>query len=222
MKILGINASPRSSNSQTLKLVQSVLNGARDQGAETRLVDICKLKIEFCNACGICYKKGKCPKNDDFQDLYKKILDADGLVVGSPNYFRSITAQMKTMIDRMADAVHCQLLIGKYTVNVATSGGAGQYKQVTDYLYEIMLNFGSFITGSIGVSVRQGSKAFENAERRAFWLGEKLAEDIALKRNYTKQRQIIVRNKIYFQNLVRMHKGEWIHEYRYWNGTVPW
>jgi multimeric flavodoxin WrbA len=105
------------------------------------------LNIEFCNACGICYKKGKCVKKDDFQPLYKKMLDADGLVMGSPNYFRSITAQMKTMIDRMADAVHCQLLTGKYTVNVATSGGTGQYEQVTDYLNEIMLNFGSFITG---------------------------------------------------------------------------
>jgi hypothetical protein len=41
MKILGINASPRSSNSQTLKLVKAVLNGARSKGARTELVDIC-------------------------------------------------------------------------------------------------------------------------------------------------------------------------------------
>jgi multimeric flavodoxin WrbA len=221
MNILGINASPRSSNSQTLKLVKSVLNGSRSKGAETKLVDICRLKIEFCNACGICYKKGKCLKKDDFQDLYNRILDADGLVIGSPNYFQSITAQMKTMIDRMADAVHCQLLNGKYTVNVATSGGAGQYKQVTDYLNEIMLNFGSFITGSIGVSVRQGPRAFENAEGKAFQLGGKLAEDIVSKRNYRKQGGIIMGNRIYFQNLVRMHKDEWIHEYKYWSETVP-
>jgi multimeric flavodoxin WrbA len=66
MKILGINASPRSSNSQTLKLVRAVLNGARSKGARTELVDICKLNIEFCNACGICYKKGKRVKKDDF------------------------------------------------------------------------------------------------------------------------------------------------------------
>lgn len=217
MKILGINASPRSSNSQTLKLVRAVLNGARSKGARTELVDICKLNIEFCNACGICHKRGKCMKKDDFQALYKKIMDADGLVMGSPNYFRSITAQMKTVIDRMSDAVHCQLLIGKYTANVATSGGTGQYKQVTEYLNKIMLNFGSFITGSTGVSIRQGSKAFENAEKRAFQLGEDLTEDISLKKNYPKQSNIMKENMTYFQRLVKMHKDDWSHEYKYWN-----
>ena len=217
MKILGINASPRSSKSQTLKLVRAVLNGAKSKGARTELVDICKLKIEFCNACGTCHKKGKCVKNDDFQALYKKIMDADGLVIGSPNYFRSITAQMKTMIDRMSDAVHCQLLIGKYTVNVATSGGTGQYKQVTEYLNKIMLNFGSFITGSTGVSIRQGSKAFENSEKRAFQLGEDLTEDICIKRSYPKQLRIMKENKTYFQTLVKMRKDDWSHEYKYWN-----
>ena len=196
---------------------KAVLNGARSKGASTELVDICKLNIEFCNACGICHKKGKCLKKDDFQALYKKMLDADGLVMGSPNYFRSITAQMKTMIDRMADAIHCQLLTGKYTVNVATSGGTGQYKQVTDYLNEIVLSFGSFITGSIGVSIRQGPKAFENAERRAFRLGEDLIEDISVKRNYTKQRRIMKGNRMFFQNLVKMHKDDWTYEYKYWD-----
>jgi len=217
MKVLGISTSPKSSNSQTLRLVDAVLNGARSKGAETELVDLCKLHIEYCNACGVCYKKGKCVKKDDFQSLYKKILAADGLVMGSPNYFRSVTAQMKTMIDRMADAIHCQLLTGKYTVNVATSGGIGQYSQVVEYLNQIMLNFGSFIAGSTGVSVRQGSKAFERAERRAFKLGEDLTEDIKAKRIRTKQRRIIEENREYFQNLVKMHKNEWIHEYEYWN-----
>jgi multimeric flavodoxin WrbA len=216
MKILGINASPRGSNSQTLKLVEAVLNGARSKGARTELVNICKLNIEFCNACGICHKRGKCVKKDDFQALYTKIMNVDGLVMGSPNYCRSITAQMKTVIDRMANAIHCQLLIGKYTVNVATSGGTGQYKQVTEYLNEIMLNFGSFVTGSTGVSIRQGSKAFGNAEKRAFQLGKNLTEDISAKKNYPAQRKIMNENKTYFQNLVKMHKGDWSYEYDYW------
>ena len=217
MKILGINASPRSSNSQTLKLVKAVLNGARSKGARTELADICKLNIEFCTACGICHKKGKCVKKDDFQFLYEKVLTTDGLVMGSPNYCRSVTAQMKTIIDRMADAIHCQLLIGKYTVNVATSGGTGQYKQVTEYLNKVMLNFGSFVTGSTGVSIRQGPKAFENAEKRAFQLGENLTKDISLKKNYPNQRRIMKENRTYFQNLVKMHKDDWSHEFKYWN-----
>jgi len=221
MKVLCINASPKGSKSQTLRLVKAVLSGARAKGARVELVDLCTLKIEYCNACGACYKNGKCVKNDDFHTLYHKVLSADGLVMGSPNYFRSVTAQMKTMIDRMADAIHCQLMTGKYTVNVATSGGDGQYTQVIDYLNEIMRNFGSFITGSCGISVRQGSKAFENSEKRAFRLGEKLAEDIRAKRNYVKQKKRLRENREYFQALVKMHKDEWTHEYEYWK-RINW
>ena len=217
MKILGINASPRGSKSQTRKLVQAVLNGASSKGSTVELVDLCKLKMEYCNACGICYKTGKCIKKDDLQTLYKKILSADGLVMGSPNYFHSVTAQMKTLIDRMADAVHCQLLTGKYTVNIAASGGTDQYKQVIDYLNEIVLNFGSFITGSTGVSVRQGTKAFVSAETKAFRLGETLADNIRKKKNYVKQSKRFKDNRKYFQDLVKLNKNEWTHEYEYWD-----
>ena len=173
--------------------------------------------MEYCNACGICYKTGSCVKKDDLQILYKKILTADGLVMGSPNYFHSVTAQMKTLLDRMADAVHCQLLTGKYTVNIAAAGGAGNDKQVIDYLNEIMLNFGSFITGSAGISARQGIKASLNTEIKALRLGEKLVDDIRKKKNYIKQSQRMKQNRKYFQDLVKFNKNEWPHEYKYWD-----
>jgi multimeric flavodoxin WrbA len=221
MNIIGINASPRGSKSQTRKLVRAVLDGASSQGATVELVDLSRLKIEYCIACEICYEEGKCAKRDDFPNLYKKILSADGLVMGSPNYFHSVTAQMKTMIDRMADAVHCQLLTGKYTVNIATSGGSGHSNQVIDYLNEIMLNFGSFITGSAGVSASQGEKAWANAGTRAFILGETLADNIRKKKNYVKQSKIFRDNRKYFQNLVKRNKHVWIHEYDYWE-SLNW
>jgi multimeric flavodoxin WrbA len=216
MKILGINASPKGSKSQTLRLVQAALSGAESMGCEVELVDLCKLNIDYCNACGICHKKGKCYKKDDFQALYRKILAADGLVMGSPNYFLSVTAQMKTLIDRMAYAVHCQLFAGKYTVNVATSGGVGRDRQVTKYLDTLMLTFGSFITGSAGVSVRLGSEAMEAAERKSFRLGKKLAEDIRVRRVYAKQETIHRETGEYFRQLITMHRKEWVHEYEFW------
>ena len=217
MKILGINASPKGSKSQTLRLVHAVLNGARSRGCEVELVDLCTLNIEYCNACGICHRKGKCYKKDDFQALYRKILAADGLVMGSPNYFQSVTAQMKTLIDRMAYAVHCQLFAGKYTVNVATCGGVDRHRQVTQYLDKIMLTFGSFITGRTGVSVRLGSEAMEAAERKSVRLGKKLAEDIGTKRVYIKQKAIHEENSKYFRQLIHMNKDEWIHEHKFWS-----
>jgi len=137
--------------------------------------------------------------------------------MGSPNYFRSVTAQMKTLIDRMAYVVHCQLLTGKYTVTVATSGGVNNDREVTKYLNEIMLTFGSFVTGSTGTSIRLGSGAMETVERKAFRLGKKLAEDIRAKRVYIKQSRIHKENSKYFRQLVNRNKDEWVHEHEFWS-----
>ena len=215
MKILGINASPRGSNSQTLRLVEAVLNGAKSAGAEVELVDVCKLKIEYCNGCQVCFKKGVCIHEDDFQGLYDKMLAADGMVWGSPNYLHSVTAQMKTMIDRMADAIHCQLLTGKYCCSVATGGS--NCDQVTDYLSGLLLNFGSFVTGNVGAKMSEGPKAMEAAEKKAFELGKSLAGDISAKRDYIEQREMLEENREYFKRLVKMHQRDWEHEYEYWN-----
>lgn len=215
MKILGICASPRGSKSTTLRLVQALLNGAKEAGAEVELVDVCDLDIKFCNACQACFKTGVCVHKDDFQGLYDKILAANGLVWGAPNYFRSVTAQMKTLIDRMADAVHCQLLSGKYCASVATGGS--NYDQVTTYLDGLMITFGAFVTGSVGVVMSQGPAAMEEAERKAFLLGKSLAEDIRVKRDYTEQRLMQKEIREHFKELVKMNKDNWEHEYEYWN-----
>ena len=216
MKILGINGSPRGSKSQTLLLVKSVLDGAKSRGCEVELVDVCEMNIEYCNACQICYKTDKCIKKDDFQPLYEKMLAADGLVMGSPNYIRSATAQLKTLFDRMADTIHCQLFAGKYSVTVSTSGGIDQDKQLNEYLRNVMLSFGSFVTGSVGASMAAGPEALADAEKRAFQLGELLTEDIKGRKKYSDQEQILSENRKYFKTLVQMNKDEWIHEYEYW------
>lgn len=215
MRIIGISASPRGSKSQTLRLVQAAMDGAKSAGAQTELVDVCKLELEFCNACQVCFKTGTCSKKDDFQDLYDRMLSSDGMVWGSPNYFRSVTAQMKTLIDRMADAIHCQLFTGKYCCSVASAGHG--HEQVTDYLNGILINFGAFVTGSAGASMSDGPQAMDEAEKKAFQLGKSLAEDIKTKRDYISQREMQEENRQYFMNLVKRNKTEWEREYEYWN-----
>jgi len=215
LKILGICASPKGSKSATRRLVEAVLNGAKAAGAEVELVDVCDLKIEYCNACQVCFKTGSCVHEDDFQRLYEKILAADGMVWGSPNYFRSVTAQMKTLIDRMADAVHCQLLSGKYCCSVATGGS--NYEQVTTYLDGLMLHFGAFVTESVGAQMAMGPETLEAAEKKAFDLGKALAEDVSTKRDYIEQRKFHEEHRKYFMKLVKMHEKDWEHEYEYWS-----
>ena len=124
MKIIGINASPKGEKSQTRRLVMGVLDGARQAGADVTFVDVCSLDIHYCTACGTCYAKGECIHDDDFPALLEKMLDAEGVVIGSPNYINGVTAQLKTMLDRMADNVHCQSFAGKYGCSVCTAGGS--------------------------------------------------------------------------------------------------
>jgi hypothetical protein len=122
---------------------------------------------------------------------------------------------MKTLVDRMADAIHCQLMTGKYSCCIATGGS--NYEQVTEYLSGIILNFGSFVTGSVGAKMSEGPTAMEDAVKRAFELGKSLAGDISARRDYIEQREMLEENREYFKRLVKMHQKDWEHEYEYWN-----
>ena len=214
MKVLGIVASPRESKSQTLRLVKAVLEGAKAAGAETECVDLCKLKIQYCVACGVCYAKGRCIHKDDFDALFSKIMASEGLVWGSPNYFHGVSAQMKTLIDRMSDAVHCQRFTGKYGCAVAVAGGPN-YAETTQYINQILTGFGANAVGAVGgAAAIPGS--IDAAEAEARKLGRTLADAIREKRAYPEQDAAHHEMRARFKQLVTMNKDAWPHEYKHW------
>ena len=99
MKVLVVLGSPRK-NGNTETLVNSLIDGARAAGAAAELIRLADYRIQPCVACGGCEKTGRCVIEDDMQDLYDKIDRADRLVIASPIYFYSVTAQTKAFIDR--------------------------------------------------------------------------------------------------------------------------
>lgn len=215
MKVIGINASPKGEKSQTRRLVMGVLEGARQAGADITFVDVCGLEIKYCTACGTCYAKGECIHDDDFPALLEKMLDADGIVLGSPNYINAVTAQLKTMLDRMADVVHCQMLAGKYGCAVCTAGGS-YADEVADYMNMALMNFGVKTVGKVGVHVGADPNAIIGAEKEAKELGRKLAESIRMKWSDPKQEKILLERKEYFKQMISYNKDLWKHEYDYW------
>jgi multimeric flavodoxin WrbA len=217
MKIIGINGSPKGEKSQTRKLVMAVLEGARQTGADITFVDICGLEIKYCTACGTCYAKGECIHDDDFPALLEKMLAADGIVLGSPNYINSVTAQLKTMFDRMADAIHCQQFAGKYGCAVSTAGGS-MADEVADYMNGTMLNLGATTVGKVGVLVGADPNAIGPAEKQAKELGRKLADAIKTKWADPAQEKIHLERKEYFKRMISFNKEPWKHEYDYWKG----
>jgi len=128
MKVLGLIASPRGSQSNTLRLIHAALSGAEEEGADTNLVDVYSLDIGYCTACGTCYAKGDCVLLDDFQDLFDSMMNAEGIILAAPNYINSVPAPLKAVFDRMADAIHCQMFTGNSAVPSALPGAAGSRK----------------------------------------------------------------------------------------------
>ena len=101
MNILIFHGSPRKKGNTSL-LVEAVIEGARQDNShgKTELIHLPQLDIHPCIGCGTCEREGNCIFEDDMQALYEKIDRADRIVIASPIYFYSVTAQTKLFIDR--------------------------------------------------------------------------------------------------------------------------
>jgi multimeric flavodoxin WrbA len=212
MEIIGINASPKGNASNTLKLVNSVLKGAESEGAKTELIDLYKLHIEYCTGCGACYATGECSLFDDFVAIFEKILNADGIVLGAPNYINSVPAPMKALFDRLSDAIHCQMLAGKFGCSVCTAGGSGD-DEVLKYMNGVLINLGVTVVGSVGVVIGRDHSALENSIGPSQNLGKKLVKSIRGEIKYTDQDEIHRQRTEYFCQLVKSNKERFAHDY---------
>ncbi|MBN2110623.1 MAG: flavodoxin family protein [Methanosarcinaceae archaeon] len=99
MKIIGISGSPVAGGNND-KLIEKMLDIAEARGFGTEKVLISASRIAPCTACGVCGKGEKCPIEDDMQHVYHKLVEADGIIVSSPVYFGTMTAQLKALFDR--------------------------------------------------------------------------------------------------------------------------
>jgi multimeric flavodoxin WrbA len=99
IKTLGISTSPRIHGNSDILLREALL-GAESTGAKTEYIHLSDYDIAPCIECNACYSRGECKIHDDFQQIMKKILDADRLVFATPVFFMSVCAQAKMLIDR--------------------------------------------------------------------------------------------------------------------------
>ncbi len=99
MYVLGISGSPRTGGNTDI-LLEEALKGAREKGVRTEKIILNNLKMVPCQECVDAKDDGTCKIEDDFQGLYKKIMNADAVILASPIFFGSLSAQTKIMIDR--------------------------------------------------------------------------------------------------------------------------
>jgi multimeric flavodoxin WrbA len=105
MLILGFLGSPKV-NGHCSKLLNKALEGAESKGATTKRFDLVKLNIKYCMGCNTCYRNnpelivGKCPIKDDVASILEEYVKADGYIFASPVYDATVTALLKTFLER--------------------------------------------------------------------------------------------------------------------------
>ena len=112
MNVLGINGSPRIGGNTDI-LLDKALEGARTKGTKTEKVILNTLKFSPCQECENIRDDGTCIIDDDLQPLYKRIEDADVIILASPIFFGSLSAQTKMMIDRFQCAWRVKYILKK-------------------------------------------------------------------------------------------------------------
>lgn len=105
MKALFLNGSPRK-NFNTAQMLQKAMDGAREAGAETELINLFDYEFTGCRSCFACKIKnsktnGVCAIRDSIRPVIEKAQEADVIVIGSPVYFGYPTGQVRSLVERL-------------------------------------------------------------------------------------------------------------------------
>lgn len=103
-KVIAINTSPRTTYN-TATLVNKAAEGARSNGAEVEVIDLYRIQpFTGCISCFACKREssyGVCACKDGLWEVLDKIRNADGLIIGSPNYLGDLTAGFRALYERL-------------------------------------------------------------------------------------------------------------------------
>lgn len=99
-KVLILSGSPRMHGNSNI-LCDEFARGATEAGYEIEKINVSRMKVAGCLGCNACYKNGgTCVQKDEMEQIREKMIATDVIVLASPIYFYSMTAQLKAVIDR--------------------------------------------------------------------------------------------------------------------------
>ena len=145
MQMVAFNCSPRKEGN-TSRLINVVLEELDREGISTEFVQVGKKKIRGCIACYQCLEKKdrKChagKEGDILNDCLAKMIEADGITIGSPTYFSNVSTEAKALIDRagLVSRVNGDLFKRKVgaAVIAARRGGAVPAFSAVNYFFLI-------------------------------------------------------------------------------------
>jgi len=212
MKVLLISSSPHREQSSTYLLATEVMRGLQEKGVSCEEMHLSDYEVRFCKSCESCHKKMlQCVIDDDVPMILRKMHDADGIVLATPNYINNVTGSLKTLLDRSSHFIHCKRLLGKYVAAAVTSG-SGHAEMVPEYIGFYGRTCGAQYSGGVSAIRTFG----EDKKDEAFRLGKKMARDMLTKKSYPEQIEMIEESKKHFARVMKLRKNDWVEEYRYW------
>lgn len=149
MKVIGLSSSARK-DGNTAILINQVFEELNREGIDTELIQLAGQVIEPCKACWACGGQGNCVhRKDQFREIFEKMKEADGILLGSPVYSANVSANMQAFLERAAVVgdMNPGLLTRKVgaAVSAVRRGGA---IQAVDTMNHFFLNHEMIVVGS--------------------------------------------------------------------------
>ncbi len=125
MNIIAFSGSPRK-NGNTELLLKETVKSIEDAGHTVKTFYLNVMNIKPCQDCGGCNETGICIFEDDMFQIYDAIRSADRIILASPIFFFSVTAQLKLMIDR-CQSFWCEKYLLKTPIEASKFGRKGLF-----------------------------------------------------------------------------------------------
>ena len=162
MKVVAFNGSPRKEGN-TRVLLETVCGELEKEGITTEIIQIGGKQVHGCTACMKCFEKkdNRCVIDNDFvNECIEKMIEADGIIIGTPTYFTDVSVEVKALIDRagfvaIANGGKFNRKAGAAVVAVRRAGATHAYDTI-NHLFGIS---GMFTVGSTYWNVGMGLQA---------------------------------------------------------------
>ncbi len=188
MKVVAFNGSARK-DGNTAILIRRVLQVLEAKGIETELIQLAGEQIRGCNACRTCYstKNKRCIIEEDNVNAYiQKMIEADGIILGSPVYFSMMTPELKALIDRAfyvarANSDMFKRKVGAAVVAVRRAGGIPTFDAINHFFLISQMIVPGSSYWNVGVGSKKGDvesdgegmKTMEDLGKNMVWLLKK-------------------------------------------------
>ncbi len=189
MKVFALNASARK-DGNTAILLGTVLDELKNEGMETELIQLGGKTINGCRACYKCMEnvdKHCVVKSDMLNEIMDKMVEADGILLGSPTYFSDVTANMRAVIERCgfvarANGYMLKRKVGASVVAVRRAGAIPAFSGMNLFLHYMQMVMPGSSYWSLGVGRdigevlqdEEGLQTMKTLGQNMAWLLKKL------------------------------------------------